>query len=392
MDEGKDSLGTAGARNADAFDTPVQPPTHPTNSLVSPDSTANNKIISSANLTPPTPLSAPLPTDPLHPIQTVGSGEGDVVVGRKSHKDKKLALIIIVIVALLLIGSIILAIVFGSKASRSDLAEAFGQYYNLIENGPEGYDPNSGIDASVDAAADQANSEEAQNIANLDGIMIEEEITTNERVDANSGYVGYNPTTNQPIYVDWFLFKLDESNLSDAEKQAYIDAATAEFNNFDKLTKRAKSDIKTELEASTQNYAATLSLYTDLLTLDLISDKLTNTFIKDGTEAAAKYINQVLAEETKDTMLKTVHDFIEKDLQSELSALEMYAANNCLNNGSVDPECAENLSARDADFAKLLAQQNLNYQSLIQMSTPLKINFYNQTTKILKLLGGQSAQ
>lgn len=129
MDEGKDSLGTAGARNADAFDTPVHPPTHPTNSLVSPDSTANNKIISSANLTPPTPLNAPLPTDPLHPIQTVGSGEGDVVVNNRT-RDNRRPLIIALIVGAVGLFVLLITLPFLFKNNNQDVLALFQQNLN----------------------------------------------------------------------------------------------------------------------------------------------------------------------------------------------------------------------------------------------------------------------
>lgn len=115
MDEGKDSLGTAGVQNADAFDTSVQPPTHPANSTVSPDSPADDKIISSANLTPPTPLSAPLPTDPLHPIQTVGSGRGDVWINKGSNSNKKPLIIGGIILAVAALVGIIAAVLLSNN-------------------------------------------------------------------------------------------------------------------------------------------------------------------------------------------------------------------------------------------------------------------------------------
>ena len=90
MDEGKDSLGTTRAQNADGFDASAQSSAQSVDSTTSSDPPADNKIISSANLTPPTPLSAPLPTDPLHPIQTVGTGSGDVVVGEATKNKKPL--------------------------------------------------------------------------------------------------------------------------------------------------------------------------------------------------------------------------------------------------------------------------------------------------------------
>ena len=101
--ENQNSSEKFGTQNADAFGAPVQPPTHPANSTVSSDPPADNKIISSANLTPPTPLSAPLPTDPLHPIQTVGTGSGDVVVGEGRKSSKKWLVVIGVIVGVVMI-------------------------------------------------------------------------------------------------------------------------------------------------------------------------------------------------------------------------------------------------------------------------------------------------
>ena len=109
------SLGMDESKNADAFDASAQPPTHPANSITSPDSTVNNQIISSANLAPPTPLNAPLPTDPLHPTHTVGSGKGDVLVrGGRTRRNKPLIIAIIIGAIVLFIFTLCLPLLLRS--------------------------------------------------------------------------------------------------------------------------------------------------------------------------------------------------------------------------------------------------------------------------------------
>lgn len=92
-----------------------QPPSPDTGSdqtpgTSSPVSPADAPIISSAGLPTATPLNAPLPTDSLHPLQTTGSGEGDIVVGHRQGFNKKPLIIIGVIV--LVVAIIIALLVF----------------------------------------------------------------------------------------------------------------------------------------------------------------------------------------------------------------------------------------------------------------------------------------
>lgn len=106
MDSGQNSLGTSsGAQNT----TPqTELPTPPT----------NNQIITSANLTPATPQNAPLPTDPLHPVQTVGSGTGDLWIGPERRLNKKwLILGLVVSAAIILI--VLLAVLLSQKQTSN---------------------------------------------------------------------------------------------------------------------------------------------------------------------------------------------------------------------------------------------------------------------------------
>ncbi|WP_251390928.1 hypothetical protein [Mediterraneibacter agrestimuris] len=64
--------------------------------------TAGNAIFSSSDLPTATPANAPLPTDPLHPIQTVGTGRGDVVVDNRIHNAKKPLIIGLIVSAVAL--------------------------------------------------------------------------------------------------------------------------------------------------------------------------------------------------------------------------------------------------------------------------------------------------
>lgn len=100
--------------------------------ISSPDSPADNRIISSANLAPPTPLNAPLPTDPLHPIQTVGTGSGDLVV-RGSTKNKKpliigAAVVIVLFVILIMLLPILL------KDNNGDASQLLRQNFDTISS------------------------------------------------------------------------------------------------------------------------------------------------------------------------------------------------------------------------------------------------------------------
>lgn len=133
MDEGKDSLGTTRAQNADGFDASAQSSAQSVDSTTSSDPPADNKIISSANLTPPTPLSAPLPTDPLHPIQTVGTGSGDVILG-KQGVDKKNILVIGIIVAIVLFVILIMLLPVLLKDNNGDASQLLRQNFDTISS------------------------------------------------------------------------------------------------------------------------------------------------------------------------------------------------------------------------------------------------------------------
>ena len=128
------------SKNADAFDASAQPATHPANSITSPDSTANNQIISSANLAPPTPLNAPLPTDPLHPTHTVGSGKGDVLVRGGASKRRLLAISGVVLFSVTLIGVAIFALIMTTNRANNPeltLETKFNRYANYLLFGEE---------------------------------------------------------------------------------------------------------------------------------------------------------------------------------------------------------------------------------------------------------------
>lgn len=133
MDEGKDSLGTTRAQNADGFDASAQSSAQSVDSTTSSDSPADNKIISSANLTPPTPVNAPLPTDPLHPIQTVGTGSGDVILGRQGAGRKNI-LVASIIVVIVLFVILIMLLPMLLKDNNGDASQLLRQNFDTISS------------------------------------------------------------------------------------------------------------------------------------------------------------------------------------------------------------------------------------------------------------------
>lgn len=155
----------SGTQGANSFDSATQPSSQPTQSpsqstqpsqqsaqpIVSSTptptsessgaSTSTTSIISSANIAPPTPLNAPLPTDPLHPTKTVASGSGDLIVGETSNKKKPFAIIIIALIALAVIGMVALLIIssvsHNDTTSNTDSVNAFHRYANYLLFGEE---------------------------------------------------------------------------------------------------------------------------------------------------------------------------------------------------------------------------------------------------------------
>lgn len=107
------------------------PTTSPGDVVPVASSTASNTIFSSSDLPTATPLNAPLPTDPLHPIQTVGSGRGDVVVGRGKRNKKSLIIGIIIGAVALFILLLMVPLLLGNN--NEDVLALFRQNLDSTE-------------------------------------------------------------------------------------------------------------------------------------------------------------------------------------------------------------------------------------------------------------------
>ena len=383
--ENQNSSEKFGTQNADAFGAPVQPPTHPANSTVSSDPPADNKIISSANLTPPTPLSAPLPTDPLHPIQTVGTGSGDVVVG-EATKNKKPLIIGAAVLGVALVGIIAIIIALSSKVDRAELAQTFSIYSDLAERGPEGYNA-AEENAAADASAPTTEFDES--VDNPEPIPEDEIAVEIEDADpaSRSGYVGVDPESGESLYTDWALFNLEQSSLSNDEKKSYLDELNRKYDDFLKLAKRAKSGLKTELLPRAERYGETLQAYIQFLTFDDFSIRMLETLLKEDSAAAGQYLDSTIMHESTDAMSNSVFQSMAQYLRLELSLLENYSANGCVVDDMVDIDCAANLAESRTEIADLISEQNLSYSTLTQLIPMLQASLYDQTQELSQFLG-----
>lgn len=367
MDTDKDNASLGQNTNPD-------PTTSPGDVVPTASHIANNAIFSSSDLPTATPLSAPLPTDPLHPIQTVGTGRGDVVLqsDKRPGANKKLVLIIAGVLALA-ISLVVLAVITSSKVSRSELAVAFDQYRSLVEHGPEGYDPD---DPDVGGNAPSVFNEEVDNpdpAEPEDTEIISPESPASEDVE------------RQP-YDDWFFFNVAQSKLPGEERTGYLDNVVKTFDSFLSMAKHAKSDIKTELVARVESYDEMLKIYVAVYALDSSHNKMLETLLNSGDEAAAKYIEQILPKEPKGAITKSTWGVLSNEVHSWQNILRMYIANNCVVDGEIDTECAAELYEKNNDFTQLYSQWETNYNGVMQTLKIMKSDFYNQTLEISNLL------
>lgn len=341
--------------------------------------TAGNAIFSSSDLPAATPANAPLPTDPLHPVQTVGTGKGDVVVGGREKRPLNKIAIVAILVALFLVGIIIFVIVAGSKVDRSELAVAFSKYRSLVETGPEGYSP------EADIVEDETPSVFNEEVDNPDPVDPEETIEIdNEIIEEESA--------EETIYNQWFFFNVAQSKLSEDEKTTYFNDIATTYENFLSMTKHAKSDIKTELVTRAESYDEMLNLYITTYFLESTHDKMLETLLSDGEEATAKYIEQALPKEPKGAMAKSAWGFLYDELHYWQDVLGAYVTNNCVVNNEIDAECAAQLYESNSDFAQLFDKYSANYNGMTQIARIMKADFYNQTLEISNLLGGANEE
>lgn len=259
MDEGKDSLGTTRAQNADGFDASAQSSAQSVDSTTSSDSPADNKIISSANLAPPTPLNAPLPTDPLHPIQTVGTGSGDVMVGERRAKNKKPLIIGAIILAVVaIIGIIVVSINSSSKneVQGDTSVESFNRYANYLlfdEEKPEAPSGEFDLDTTyeVDRQLSRENMDEPYwgTAKNLLSNAIDSYSNTENPTNPTMGSVlsDYQKTFDF-IYLYRQAGDFDETDIIDLYNGSGPSAATTEITNFYKQF----SDLDSQ---TSKNYA-----------------------------------------------------------------------------------------------------------------------------------------
>ena len=119
MDTDKDNASLGQNTNPD-------PTTSPGDVVPTASHIANNAIFSSSDLPTATPATAPLPTDPLHPIQTVGTGKGDVWINQASKSKKPLIIGAIILVAVALVG-IITAVLLLSNSQTDEPASIVGK-------------------------------------------------------------------------------------------------------------------------------------------------------------------------------------------------------------------------------------------------------------------------
>ena len=120
MDTDKDNASLGQNTNPD-------PTTSPGDVVPTASHIANNAIFSSSDLPTATPATAPLPTDPLHPIQTVGSGRGDVWINKGNNSNKKPLIIGAIILAAVALVGIITAVLLLSNSQTDEPASIVGK-------------------------------------------------------------------------------------------------------------------------------------------------------------------------------------------------------------------------------------------------------------------------
>jgi len=301
---------------------------------ISPAPSANIPIISSAGLPTATPLDAPLPTDPLHPIQTTGSGEGDIWIGRRHGLNKKWLIGGIIGIVLVLI--IILLVIFLPQSGTTGLGGTFSVYRNYLKYG------------SADEANDAAISEE-----------------------------------------EWYLFEA-KSLLTEEEYSDYVGKVRDSYDAFVSELEQTEADNQEIFLQKAQLQGEELEFILLYLDLDDIENELQEAYSANAGANLANLIEQKTASDGSSEFITSARSELKTYLDQTAALLNIYQQNGCIADGYVDLSCVSGLDeSGNPAFIDASAQQVISYDNLTATYDDVKSAFQISVNSFNEELGGK---
>ncbi len=207
----------------------------------------------------------------------------DVATNKVPRKRSKTPFIIALVLLLVIgIGVGVYFLVNGlSTNTQISQRDAFNEYYDYLKNGPEAY------------RQSELNSEE------------------------------------------WFVFTLDDQDMTNSEQAEYTAELLAKFQTFQKLV------TGDELKQQVQAYSQLLNTFINASQLNVLSQNLSDKFFLESPNAAFLYIQDLANSDidASNSTISAINDAITNYLNKQLSLLEIYSTNNCVVGASIDYGC-----------------------------------------------------
>ncbi len=241
----------------------------------------------------------------------------DIVLDNGPKKRRKWPIVLAVVVLLAVVGGAVGYFVVGGvpeEKKRETLASLFGDYRKYLVDGPESIDEN----------------EDAEDTANTGS--------------------------------EWFLFNLENSDLTTSEQDGYITELKKRYRVFADTAKEKNVIPREQLSM----YTGTLNALVSILQINVLSQKVLDSFLEGGAGTAYRYVEEIsndIYDDSASNSLTVVANALKDFLSAQLTLIEIYSNNQCIENGLIDYTC--NFIGDGANSAVSEAQQQQDSASLV---------------------------
>ncbi len=341
---------------------------------------------------------------------------GDIIIpGAKAPASSTKKLIIGAALAVAAVVIFTVVWIMMRPTSSKELIAAYSDYRSLVIDGPKAPEEgeNSDENTDEDSAADDGegddktevdeDTEDDEDYGGSSSIIDDDEI--NDDADDDFDFEVYddeseeaddteNEEENDELpaeYENWFLFKLDSSNLDYAGRAQYVADLEKSYNDFLRLANRASDKVshREEIQSIANSYAPKLEIIGLYALSDSITEEITARFIANPDDAP-KFILEATPGEFQDEEMENIRTLFAQHFQYDLDLMRKYSSRNCIDDGSLSTSCKID-SLEDDAVSDLVTLQNENYDEIEASTEPIIEEFYTETIRLAELVGVENA-
>ena len=195
-------------------------------------------------------------------------------------------------------------------------------------------------------------------------------------------YFGNTPTT-------WYFYRMRNGEATNASLSSYTDSLKTAYDAFYGRAVNGKNSDKQLLDA----YDVRFDLWLKYISLPMLRQNLTKTFVDEGGSAALDYIQALTSYDSNDdNVAMSTYSFLNEYLRSELNLVELYVNFGCVLNYELDSFCLSDRADGSVTYRDLAqAQQSAEATLNDAMVNFLWSDFVAETEALISIYGDGNA-